>query len=221
MLQPFSDSSSLTRHRRIHPGKRPYKCPYAGCQKTFTRRTALTRHQNSHSGTVEDAAAKTNAKLSSAENGSAEGGDADLARLTSCPSQRPTSVSASNQLFPIPNTQCQTPDDDILHRNEGLASLPNDVFRRCPSPASPGTYSLSTPANFGDDGQHPYYPRIHEAPQPIEPPAIDTRSGGGWQLPVLDVRRSGFCPDWMHLVGSHPESNIRLGSGTCVVEGQV
>ncbi|KAF2674503.1 hypothetical protein BT63DRAFT_408687 [Microthyrium microscopicum] len=63
--KPFSDSSSLARHRRIHSGKRPYKCPYADCQKTFTRRTTLTRHQNHHTGTVEEAAAATAAALAS------------------------------------------------------------------------------------------------------------------------------------------------------------
>ncbi|KAI1777149.1 hypothetical protein F4818DRAFT_338690 [Hypoxylon cercidicola] len=61
--KPFSDSSSLARHRRIHSGKRPYKCPYADCQKTFTRRTTLTRHQNQHTGTIEEAAANTQAIL--------------------------------------------------------------------------------------------------------------------------------------------------------------
>jgi uncharacterized Zn-finger protein len=63
LLQPFSNSSSLARHRRIHSGKRPYRCPYADCQKTFTRRTTLTRHQNHHTGTVEEAAAATAAAL--------------------------------------------------------------------------------------------------------------------------------------------------------------
>src|SRR6201996_241202 len=61
--QPFSDSSSLARHRRIHSGKRPYKCPYADCQKTFTRRTTLTRHQNHHTGTIEESEAATAAAL--------------------------------------------------------------------------------------------------------------------------------------------------------------
>src|SRR3954464_11445121 len=72
--KPFSDSSSLARHRRIHSGKRPYKCPYADCQKTFTRRTTLTRHQNHHTGTVEEAAAATAAALATRGGGSNRGG---------------------------------------------------------------------------------------------------------------------------------------------------
>lgn len=64
-IKPFSDSSSLARHRRIHSGQRPYQCPYADCQKTFTRRTTLTRHQNHHTGTVEEAAAARAAALAS------------------------------------------------------------------------------------------------------------------------------------------------------------
>lgn len=64
--QRFSDSSSLARHRRIHSGKRPYKCPFADCQKTFTRRTTLTRHQNGHTGTVEEHAVATAAILAQA-----------------------------------------------------------------------------------------------------------------------------------------------------------
>ncbi|KAJ1656788.1 hypothetical protein IWQ61_003705 [Dispira simplex] len=44
----FSDSSSLARHRRTHTGKRPYLCVHPGCGRTFTRRTTLTKHQQSH-----------------------------------------------------------------------------------------------------------------------------------------------------------------------------
>ncbi|KAJ1969254.1 hypothetical protein IWQ62_000739 [Dispira parvispora] len=45
----FSDSSSLARHRRTHTGKRPYVCDHPGCGRTFTRRTTLTKHEQSHS----------------------------------------------------------------------------------------------------------------------------------------------------------------------------
>lgn len=37
-------SSSLARHRRIHTGKRPYRCPIDGCEKSFCRKTTLTKH---------------------------------------------------------------------------------------------------------------------------------------------------------------------------------
>lgn len=62
-LQQFSDSSSLARHRRIHSGKRPYKCPFPDCQKTFTRRTTLTRHQSNHTTTMQEASAAHAAAL--------------------------------------------------------------------------------------------------------------------------------------------------------------
>ncbi|KAH8198662.1 hypothetical protein TruAng_007160 [Truncatella angustata] len=41
----FSDSSSLARHRRIHTGKRPYKCAHEGCLKSFCRKTTMVKHQ--------------------------------------------------------------------------------------------------------------------------------------------------------------------------------
>ncbi|KAI1913505.1 hypothetical protein LOZ53_002438 [Ophidiomyces ophidiicola] len=38
-------SSSLARHRRIHTGKRPYKCLEPACERSFCRKTTLTKHQ--------------------------------------------------------------------------------------------------------------------------------------------------------------------------------
>lgn len=40
----FSDTSSLSRHRRSHSGVRPYKCHVAGCFREFCRRTTLCTH---------------------------------------------------------------------------------------------------------------------------------------------------------------------------------
>ena len=45
MLTSRLQSSSLARHRRIHTGKRPYKCAHEGCLKSFCRKTTMVKHQ--------------------------------------------------------------------------------------------------------------------------------------------------------------------------------
>jgi hypothetical protein len=39
-------------NRRIHTGKRPYKCRHDGCNKSFARKTILTTHQKSAHGSI-------------------------------------------------------------------------------------------------------------------------------------------------------------------------
>lgn len=151
--KPFSDSSSLARHRRIHSGKRPYKCPYADCQKTFTRRTTLTRHQNHHTGTVEEAAAATAAalaaqasKTAAARQARSDGdpGSNHASPLnTPSPGQRNMSVSPHADLANA-NVLRQQNDYAYMNNNGSLpAHLRNDMQQHAQSPTSAPAYGTS------------------------------------------------------------------------------
>ena len=155
MLQPFSDSSSLARHRRIHSGKRPYKCPYADCQKTFTRRTTLTRHQNHHTGTIEESEAATAAALASRvsmQNQRSRGSDEEdysVDGKSPMPQQpdRPSSVSPAVGMNGIPQLQRQASDYYLqAMSNGGMApTLPahlRNEMQPTPRSQSPAQYPM-------------------------------------------------------------------------------
>lgn len=208
--QPFSDSSSLARHRRIHSGKRPYKCPYADCQKTFTRRTTLTRHQNHHTGTVEEAAAATAAALATRGGGSTRGGrqrsDGDQysnngsPTSTPSPGQRTLSASPHSELAPMTNmTSAPRYQGEVPYMNN--SSLPghlrNDYHMQSQPPPVAATYS---------NGMRPTsHPTGYGPPTILEPPANMERQSGsangsphmgnvGWQSPSHNMPHSMQSP---------------------------
>lgn len=175
----FSDSSSLARHRRIHSGKRPYKCPYADCQKTFTRRTTLTRHQNHHTGTVEDAARATAEAL--ARNSVARAGSTRPPRSegdhisnhgspmsTPSPAQRTMSMSPSAEMAAANGTQHQYTTNSSLP-----AHLRSDLHTSSPV--------VTTTAGFTNSVRPTSHPTAYATalpPSTLEP-SIENGQGPG------------------------------------------
>jgi len=185
----FSDSSSLARHRRTHLGQRPYRCPYADCQKTFTRRTTLNRHQNHHSGTIEEAAAATAAALA-ATRGKASQAHSEGDHLSShgspmstpSPGQRTMSMSPSVDLS---GAGMPRHGSDVQYMQNG--SLP--VHLRVGSPVA------TSSAGYNNGMRPTSHPTGYGPPSTLEPSLDQHQSGPasaggsphmanvGWQSP--------------------------------------
>ncbi|KAI9758835.1 MAG: hypothetical protein M4579_002781 [Chaenotheca gracillima] len=203
--KPFSDSSSLARHRRIHSGKRPYKCPYADCQKTFTRRTTLTRHQNHHTGTVEEAAAATAAALASRPSGSRSGrpvrsdgeeySQSGSAGSTPSPDSRTLSLSPTAELPSLPPMYRQAPD---VFMNNGAFPAHMRAGHQVSPRSSPTTTSSSLSSINANHRPPPNtsHPSRYGLPTTLEPHPHNTDrrqpgssngsphlSSKGWQSP--------------------------------------
>lgn len=236
-MQPFSDSSSLARHRRIHSGKRPYKCPYADCQKTFTRRTTLTRHQNHHTGTIEDAAAATAAALASrasAPSRSARSDAEDYSETASplntpSPNDRPLSLSpaAGMPAGVVPGMHRQASDYAYM----GNMNVPPHLRNEMPQPsprASPALTSQSYTSTASNSRPAiTSHPSGYGPPPILEPPASanHNQSGGtssatgsphmsavGWQSPSQQALPSPGPGDSSYVYPEpqygHPQQNM-------------
>lgn len=185
--QPFSDSSSLARHRRIHSGKRPYKCPYADCQKTFTRRTTLTRHQNHHTGTIEESEAATAAALASRvsmQGGRSRGSDEenDFSGDGKSPLPQPDRQSTNSPaagMSGMPTLQRQPSDFYMNAMNGGMAAVPPHMRNEVqPSPRAQSPQQYPMPPNQGTPQQRPPLTSnpsgsYNGPPQILEPPTTN------------------------------------------------
>ena len=240
--QPFSDSSSLARHRRIHSGKRPYKCPFADCQKTFTRRTTLTRHQNHHTGTVEEAAAATARALASrgpdrprsGSNGSIYSDSASQLSTsvgTPSPSERRFSLSPSTDIPTMPALNRHT-SNLSYHSTDSLPPHMRSGIQQ-PSPRASPSASSPSPSAFGGNPANFHRPSLTSHPilPVLEPPAYhEMRSGsgsphlsspsGGWPSPVHPGMPSPIGGDFSmyheppNVPTYQPNSNLRRPQGT-------
>ena len=208
-MQPFSDSSSLARHRRIHSGKRPYKCPYADCQKTFTRRTTLTRHQNHHTGTIEESEAATAAALAARgglagqrSRGSDDENDYSVDGRSPAPqgSENRASVSPANGMNGAPALQRQTSDYYMNAMSGGMAAVPAHLrpgMQPSPRSQSPAQYPMPSNAPQSRPSLTSNPSSGYNPPQILEPAPSNgqqqTNSGNnsphianamaGWQSP--------------------------------------
>jgi hypothetical protein len=239
-IQPFSDSSSLARHRRIHSGKRPYKCPYADCQKTFTRRTTLTRHQNHHTGTVEEAAAATAAALATRGGGSSRGGrqrsdgeqysNNGSPMSTPSPGQRNLSASPNSELAPMNSMQRHPAEYSYMNNSPLPGHLRGEYQVQHQPPPTTAGYSNGMRPTSHPTGYGP--PSILEPPANMEQRQPGSVSGSphmssvGWQSPSHNMpspsQSNGYVypdpdPYGSAAIGQHmyyPNSNIRRPQST-------
>ena len=114
------------RHRRTHFCKTPYKCPYPGCRKTFTRHYNLKHHQNCHTGTAEKApAAALGTRLASNRGGRQRSDREQYPNKgspisTPSPSERNLSASPNSELATINGMPCHLGEYQYMNSSTHL-----------------------------------------------------------------------------------------------------
>lgn len=162
----------------------------------------MTRHQNNHSGTVEEAAAATAAALASRSSGYSQGGSdggtySDTASVASTPSPalRNTSLSPSDEIPPAPSLSRQPSEYSYMS-----GPLPSHIRNDLPPPSTRSSPSLPSPSRSSFSTQHrpslTSHPATYGPPPTLEPPTHqDSRRPGsasgsphlsavGWQSPI-------------------------------------
>ncbi|KAJ2970559.1 hypothetical protein NQ176_g8132 [Zarea fungicola] len=110
-------SSSLARHRRIHTGKRPYKCAHDGCLKSFCRRATMAKHQRrSHQQ-----------GLNSHEMMDYGSTDSDMCQSPSTPSQSNMSWHVPGAIVP---GQAVSQGSHMIHRAAPFSDLNQQMHQR-------------------------------------------------------------------------------------------
>ncbi|PQE16988.1 zinc finger protein [Rutstroemia sp. NJR-2017a BBW] len=147
-----SKSSSLARHRRIHTGKRPYKCAHEGCLK---RKTTMVKHQRrSHQRGIH-----------SSELDDGETSDSDMG-------ESPTTPQHSGQMQWPQNLTVPggvVPQGHHMHRAHSFADFGQQQITEG-FPMQHGynhRHSLSGGAqNYGPipEQHHPHHPMMQRAP---------------------------------------------------------
>ncbi|KKA30022.1 hypothetical protein TD95_001519 [Thielaviopsis punctulata] len=194
----FADSSSLARHRRTHSGRRPYKCPYANCQKTFTRRTTLTRHQNHHVGTIEEAAAATAAALASRPNimKMARSSDIDSMSQTGSPVSTPSPNNRPMSMSPGMQQQMDSRAAATVDFNQYNTMPPH---MRSDLNGQPGMYAplrpTSHPTSYGPPPST-LEPNLEQAPQSAPGSVVGSphMSNVSWQSQNVAVSSGPSSP---------------------------
>lgn len=101
----FNSGSSynLSRCRRIHTGRRPYKCRHEGCNKSFAHKTVLTKHMKSAHGSTTSKRSQIQWRPFEAPRSTIELPPSPVPSLTSPCAQRDMTPVSSSLPSPIPS----------------------------------------------------------------------------------------------------------------------